>query len=120
MISIGKTTSVDDGVYLDDTGELVVGNECHIAKEVVIYTHNHGENTEWWKPKLENEINRTQLVIGDNVFIGRRVFILSSCHKIGNRVTIGACSVVTHDIPDNWIVAGNPARKIGEYENSIH
>lgn len=32
--------------------------------------------------------------------------------KIGNRVVIGAGSVVTHDVPDNSVVAGNPARFI--------
>ena len=32
--------------------------------------------------------------------------------KIGNNVTIGAGSVVTKDIPDNCVVAGNPARII--------
>ena len=32
--------------------------------------------------------------------------------RIGNNVTIGAGSVVTKDIPDNSVVAGNPARII--------
>ena len=31
---------------------------------------------------------------------------------IGNEVVIGACSVVTKDIPDNCIAAGNPAKVI--------
>ena len=31
---------------------------------------------------------------------------------IGNRVIVGASSVVTHDIPDDVVVAGNPTRII--------
>ena len=34
--------------------------------------------------------------------------------KIGNGVVIGAGSVVTKDIPDNCIAAGNPAKVIRE------
>lgn len=51
--------------------------------------------------------------IGDNVFIGIHSLILPGV-KIGNSVIIGAGSVVTKDIPDNCIAAGNPARVIKE------
>lgn len=55
---------------------------------------------------------KTQLVIGDDVWIGNRVTILSNCHRIGTGAIIGACSVVTKDVPDYAIVAGNPAKVI--------
>ena len=45
--------------------------------------------------------------IGGNVVITPGV-------KVGNGVVIGAGSVVTKDIPDNCIAAGNPARVIRE------
>lgn len=50
-------------------------------------------------------------VIGDNVSLGANVTIIGPVH-IGNNVTIGAGSVVVKDVPDNCIVAGNPARII--------
>lgn len=50
-------------------------------------------------------------VIGDNVFIGGGVKVLGNV-KIGNNVVIGANAVVIHDIPDNCIVAGIPAKII--------
>ncbi len=48
-------------------------------------------------------------IIGDNVTLGCSVCIIGGV-RIGNNVTIGAGSVVVKDIPDNCVVAGNPAR----------
>ena len=53
------------------------------------------------------------ITIGDNVWIGGNVVITPGV-KVGNGVVIGAGSVVTKDIPDNCIAAGNPARVIRE------
>ncbi|ROT03387.1 serine acetyltransferase [Muribaculaceae bacterium Isolate-037 (Harlan)] len=49
--------------------------------------------------------------IGNNVYIGAGALIMNPV-KIGNNVTIGAGAVVTKDIPDNAVVAGNPAKII--------
>ena len=49
--------------------------------------------------------------IGDNVSLGANVNIIGDI-KIGNNVIVGAGSVVVKDVPDNCIVAGNPARII--------
>ena len=49
--------------------------------------------------------------IGDNVSLGANVNIIGNI-KIGNNVIVGAGSVVVHDVPDNCVVAGNPARVI--------
>lgn len=50
-------------------------------------------------------------VIGDNVTLGGNVTIIGPVH-IGNNVIVGAGSVVVKDVPDNCVVAGNPARII--------
>lgn len=47
--------------------------------------------------------------IGDNVKIGCHACVIGGVH-IGNNVTIGAGAVVVKDVPDNCIVAGNPAK----------
>lgn len=49
--------------------------------------------------------------IGNNVFIGMKTTILKGVH-VGNNVIIGANSLVNKNIPDNCVVAGNPARVI--------
>jgi acetyltransferase-like isoleucine patch superfamily enzyme len=54
-----------------------------------------------------------KVVIGNNVFIGANSLFVKPC-TIGNNVVIAAGSIVNTDIPDNWIVGGVPAKKIGE------
>ena len=52
------------------------------------------------------------LNIGSDVWIGANAIITPSCKKIGNGSVIGAGSIVTKDVPDYAIVAGNPAKII--------
>lgn len=53
--------------------------------------------------------------IGNNVSLGANVTIIGNV-RVGNNVIVGAGSVVVKDIPDNSIVAGNPARVIKTME----
>lgn len=52
-------------------------------------------------------------IIGNNVTLGANVIIIGNV-RIGNNVKVGAGSVVVKDIPDNCVVAGNPAKIIYE------
>ncbi len=54
--------------------------------------------------------------IGNDVTVGAQVVIIGDIN-IGNNVVIGAGSVVVKDVPDNSVVAGNPARVIKTLEN---
>ena len=56
-------------------------------------------------------IDVAKVIIGDNVWIGGNTVILPGVH-IGSNTVIGAGSVVTKDIPDWVIAAGNPCRVI--------
>lgn len=56
-----------------------------------------------------NAIDFNKLIIGNDVWIGQDVKIMSKCNYIGNGVIIGAGSVVTKNIEPYSIVAGNPA-----------
>jgi len=72
-------------------------------------------------------LDEAPVTIGDDAFIGPNVSIYTACHPnvwiggwvtivpgvtIGDRVVIGAGSVVTKDIPSDCVAAGNPARII--------
>lgn len=60
--------------------------------------------------------HKGRAVIGDNVSLGANVTIIGNIH-IGNNVVIGAGSVVVKDVPDNCVVAGNPAKIIRTIES---
>ncbi len=49
--------------------------------------------------------------IGDNVWFGMNSVVMPGV-KIRNNIVVAANSVVTRDVPDNSIVAGNPAKII--------
>ncbi|GAA4459049.1 DapH/DapD/GlmU-related protein [Nibrella saemangeumensis] len=62
--------------------------------------------------KLDHHYKSNRAVfIKDNVFIGAFSTILKGV-TIGENSIVGACSVVTKDIPDNEVWAGNPAKRI--------
>lgn len=73
----------------------------------------------WYNPRLglagdEADVPRTACVIGNDVWIGANVTILPGCDRVGDGAVIGAGAVVTRPVEDFTIVAGNPARVIGE------
>lgn len=62
--------------------------------------------------RLKNLYPTGRVLIKKNAFIGMGTIIIKPV-TIGENAVVGAGSVITHDIPDNEIWAGNPARRIG-------
>ena len=58
------------------------------------------------------------IVFGSNSFLGNNVIVLPGT-GIGSKTIVGAGSVVTGDIPDNSVFAGNPARRICDFEEYV-
>lgn len=73
-----------------------------------IYLWNHRFD-DFNKPmRLQGFTSEKPVYIGDDVWIGGNVTILPGV-KIGSHSIVGVCSVVTKDVPEWSIVAGNPA-----------
>jgi acetyltransferase-like isoleucine patch superfamily enzyme len=97
------------------------GNYCSIASGVKIFRANHPINYFTTHPFFYNPIfgyvkydclDRQELYIGHDVWIGYSCIILPSVRMIGNGAVIGAGSVLTKDVLPYSIVAGNPAKII--------
>lgn len=106
--------SIDGSVYFDNTGDITIGKGCSFSNGVKIYTHEHYHDKDMtiFEALDKRGVKISSLIIEDDVYIGAGAIILSSCEKIGKGAIIGAGAIVTCDIPDYQIWAGNPARFI--------
>lgn len=114
QFSSGAGCIFEEGVRLDCTGNVTIGAHCMLLRNVKIHTHHHAF-FDGCVPDVtkEQRVTPIDLVIGDNVVIAEDAVILPSVSYIGHHAVIGNSAVVTHDVPDGEIWAGNPARKIG-------
>lgn len=111
-IIIGEHSVINNHVLLDGRGGLTISDNVDIAREVNIWTMDHDPNS-------PNHSSRTSpVVIEDHVWIASRATILPGVH-IGRGAVIASNSVVTKDVPAMAIVAGVPAKKIGERDNPL-
>lgn len=93
-----------------------MGDNVKIVNGVRFITHDGGVHVlRNLKKEYKNIDLFGKIVIKNNVFIGLNSIILPGV-TIGSNVIIGAGSIVTKSIPDNTIVAGNPAKIIGNIE----
>lgn len=107
-IEVGDHFFANYNCTILDVAKVKIGNNVMLAPNVAIYTAGHPLHPEARNSAYEYGISVT---IGNNVWLGGNVVITPGV-AIGDNVVIGAGSVVTKDIPDNTIAAGNPCRVI--------
>lgn len=92
-----------------------IGNRVTVTSRVRFITH---DGSSWLvRDSRGRRYQRYgRISVGDDVFIGMGSIIMPGV-RIGSRVVIGAGSIVTKDIPDNSVVAGNPARFIRTFDS---
>jgi acetyltransferase-like isoleucine patch superfamily enzyme len=113
-IDYGTNVKLGHGVFINfnctilDTCAVTIGARTLIGPNVSLFSGTHPED-----PILRNGTNGPELgkpiVIGEDVWIGGNAMILPGV-TVGNGAVIGAGSVVTKNVPDFWIAAGNPAK----------
>ena len=92
-----------------------IHNNVKIAADVTFYTH---DVINWMLADMDRTYyygQRDCVEIFDNVFIGGNTQIVGGL-SIGPNAVLGAGSVITKDVPEGAVVAGNPARVIGSFE----
>ena len=107
-IEVGKNFYANYNCTILDVGKVTIGDNCMFAPNVAIYTAGHPIHPDSRNSMYEYGI---PVSIGDNCWLGGNTIVCPGV-KIGNNVVIGAGSVVTKDISDWSIAAGNPCRVI--------
>ncbi|WP_440896611.1 sugar O-acetyltransferase [Amphibacillus sp. Q70] len=105
-IKLGEKCYINFNCNFVDDGEIIIGNEVMFGPAVTIATVNHPID-----PSIRPFMYAQAVTIEDNCWIGANVTICPGI-TIGKNSVIGAGSVVTKDIPENAIAAGNPCRVI--------
>lgn len=100
---IDKTARISFGCKLDKTNPkgINIGGGTYIASGAIVFSHDFARGI------------HKDTYIGKNCFIGANAIIMCGI-TIGDECIIGAGAIVTKNIPNNCIVAGNPARIIKE------
>lgn len=115
-IQIGDNVLVAHNSWIAGRGVIEIGENTLIGPNVVIVSSNHdlskSEQPTMFVPEIPGIIN-----IGSKCWIGANSTIVPNVN-IGTNCIIAAGSVVTKDIPNNTLVAGNPAKSIREVSTS--
>lgn len=114
-LTIGKGSIIGDQVMLDARNGIVIGENVNFSTGVKVWSEQHDHRD----PDFKCNSNITFKVIIDNrCWIGPRTTILPGVH-IGEGAVVAAGAVVTKDVPSFAIVAGIPAKQIGERNHEL-
>lgn len=104
--TLGARIFINSGCKFQDQGGITIGDGCLIGHNTMMATLNHD-----LAPSRRADMHPAPIVIGDNVWIGSNATVLPGVTIAENSV-VSAASVVTHDVPENCVVLGSPARVV--------
>jgi putative colanic acid biosynthesis acetyltransferase WcaF len=104
-ITLYDHCSIGDRTNLYALGEIEVKEGAIIAQEAYLSAGTH----DFCDPRLP--LVTAKITIGESAFVGTRAFIMPGIN-IGDGALIGACSVVTKNMPAWTVCAGNPCKSL--------
>lgn len=120
-ILIGRGLAASDRLHITSINRIEIGDNCLFGSSVLISDHNHGsyrgdgQSAPLELPVQRRLVSNGPVIIGSNVWLGDNVVVIGPV-RIGNGVVVGANSVITRDIPDDTMAAGNPARILKRFD----
>lgn len=106
-LTLHDRATLGDGANAYSLGEIEVKCRAIVAQEAYLCTGTH----DFSSPHLPLQVGK--ITVGEDAFVAARAFVMPGI-SIGPRAIVGAAAVVTRDVPADAIVAGNPARRIGD------
>ena len=111
-IHIHPTASGPEDIFLNAcSGNITIGPHAFWGHEVMILAAQHDYSKFGQARKEAVPSDGHDIVIEEGAWIASRAMIMGPCH-IGKHAVIGAGSVVTKDVAEYTVVAGNPAKFI--------
>lgn len=105
-VTVGKRCKIESHCFLCDS--VTVGDDVFIG---------HGATfTNDLYPRVDRRVRYIQTMVGDYASIGSNATIVCGV-TLGKHCVVGAGAVVTKDVPDYAIVAGNPAKVLRRFDN---
>ena len=96
------------GINASISGTCYIGSDVMMGANCTIYTRNHKTDDITTTMRGQGFQEEKPVHIGNDIWIGGNVTILPGV-KVGDHAILAACAVVTKDVPDWAVVAGNPA-----------
>ena len=118
-VHFGRMVYANYGLTMVDDTHIYVGDCTMFGPNVVVATAGHPILPELREQQYQYNM---PVRIGRNCWIGAGAIILPGI-TIGDNVVVGAGSVVTRDLPDSVVAAGNPCRvlrEVGERDRSFY
>lgn len=146
-LSIGQDSIIQANIRFEDRGgEIRIGDRTYIGKSDLVcyrsivigddvimswgititdhdshsldWAHRKNDVPDWGKGRKDwSHVANAPVVIRDKAWIGFNVSILKGV-TIGEGAVVGACTVVTRDVPPYSVVVGNPARVVRQPEST--
>ena len=114
-ICLGEGSVIGDHCILDGRNGIRFGRNAVLGSHVSIWTQQHDHRDPWFRCDTQEH---RPVVIGDRAWIGSHAVLLHSVN-VGEGAVVAAGAVVTKDVPPYAIVAGIPARRIGERNRDL-
>ena len=105
-IELGENFFANHNCVILDGAKVTFGDNVFIAPDCGFYTAGHPFDVKQRNQGLEYAY---PITVGNNVWIGGGVKVMPGV-TIGDNVVIGSGSIVTKDIPNNVVAAGNPCK----------
>jgi len=118
-LRIGDNVNIEQNVHIVCHSNIVIGNDVSITGNCAIVDVTHPFKDVHDPMKIGDRIlkERSFLQIGDRSFLGFNAIVLPNV-RIGRYCVVGAHALVSRDIPDYSVAAGNPARILRRYDEA--
>ena len=111
-VVLGREVSLNARVSLDGgAGGIRIGDGTRVASGATLYAFDHG--LEPGRPVRAQPVTSRGIVVGADVWIGANAGLTDGV-RVGDHAVVAMGAVVTRDVPDWAIVAGVPARVVGD------